>query len=219
MPTQRPLIEATSAVSVLGLFLTVSFLVMGTGGQAANGQRLCTVDAVSGMAAEVAVDADWQPVGEGESVPENARIRTGPDTRLHISCDDGISVTIGTATEVLLGGLIGASGPDRNIGVRLMSGIAGFVAPRHSWNKFEVATEVAIASVRSTEWLVESDSEGTTAIFTRRGRVDVLAGSTQLSLGAGEGVTVSADAIAAPVKVWSTARIAKAGEALGYNWK
>ena len=110
MPTRLPLIEATSAVGVLGFFLTLSFLVMGTGGQAVNGQRLCTVDAVSGMAAEVAVDAGWQPVGEGESVPADARIHTGPDTRLHISCDDGISVTIGTATEVLLNGLIGASG-------------------------------------------------------------------------------------------------------------
>ena len=219
MHKRLPLIDATSAVCVLGLCLTLVFRVMGTGAQAADGQRLCTVDAVSGMAAEVAVDMGWQPVGEGQPLPADARIRTGADTRLHISCDDGIAVTIGTATEVSLNGLIGASGPDRNIGVRLMSGIAGFVAPQHSWNKFEVATEVAIASVRSTEWLVESDSEGTTAIFTRRGRVDVLAGSTQLSLGAGEGVTVSADAIAAPVKVWSTARIAKAGEALGYNWK
>ena len=61
-----------------------------------------------------------------------------------------------------------------------MPGIAGFVAPQRSWNKFEVATEVAIASVRSTEWLVESDLEGTTAIFTRRGHVDVQVGSAQL---------------------------------------
>ncbi|MGV8989632.1 MAG: FecR domain-containing protein [Cypionkella sp.] len=179
---------------------------------------MCTVDAMSGGTAQVAVNGQWQPIIKGAAVTSAARVRTGPDTRMHLSCDDGISVTIGTATDISLNGLVGMSGPDHTIGLHLFSGITGIVAPKRTWDKFEVATDVAIASVRSTEWLVESDKDGG-AVFTRRGRVEVLAGGVLSSLGVGEGVTVSADAVAGPVKVWSAARVAKAGSALGYEWK
>lgn len=181
-------------------------------------QRSCTVDAVSGALAEVSINQQWQPIARGQAVPIDARVRTGPDTRMHLSCDDGIAVTVGVATEIALDGLVGPSGPEHSIGLHLFSGITGIVAPRRNWDKFEVATDVAIASVRSTEWLVESDKEGG-AVFTRRGRVEVQAGGAKVSLGAGKGVTVSAKAVAGPVKTWSAKRLAEAGRALGYDWK
>lgn len=201
-----------------GLLLALTLQSGAAAAQLADVQRACTVDALSGGLAEVAVNQQWQPLALGQAVPIDARVRTGPDTRMHLGCDDGISVTIGAATEITLKGLVGPSGPDHSIGLHLFSGITGIVAPKRSWAKFEVATDVAIASVRSTEWLVESDKEGG-AVFTRRGRVDVQAGGKRVSVGAGKGVSVTAAGVAGPVKTWSKARISEAGRALGYDWK
>lgn len=219
MPMRLPRKSRVGAVHRSGVVLAMALLAAGAPASASNSYRKCTIDAVSGGSAQLAVGSGWQPVGVGESISVKARIRTGAETRLHISCDDGISVTVGTATEVSLNNLVGPSGHDRSIGLKLLSGIAGFLAPHRDWKKFDVATDVAIASVRSTEWLVGRDRDGTTAVFTRKGLVEVQVGSARLSVGAGGGVTISPDAVAGPVKTWGAARIAKAGKALGYDWQ
>lgn len=202
------------------LLLVVAASLSGvTAALAAGGERSCTLAAASGPPGEVFVAGSWQPLRERQAVARDARLRTGDATRLHIVCDDGIRVTVGVSTEIVLGGLVGPAGADRTIGMRLFSGIAGFVAPKRDWGAFEVTTKVAIASVRSTEWLVESSADEGTAVFTRKGKVEVQAGGATLSLGAGKGVTVAPSGAPGPVKIWAAARIAKDNAALGYDWQ
>lgn len=190
-----------------------------TAALAAGDERSCTLTEMSGRPGEVLVAGSWQQLQERQVVDRDARLRTGDATRIHIVCDDGIRITVGVSTEILLGGLVGPAGTDRTIGVKLLSGIAGFVAPERSWGVFKVTTDVAIASVRSTEWLVETSADKGTAVFTRKGVVEVRAGGATFSLGAGEGVTINASGAADPVKVWGAARIAQANAALGYDWQ
>lgn len=201
------------------LLVVAASLTDATAALAAGGERSCTLAAASGPPGEIFAAGSWQPLREGQAVDRDARLRTGDATRLHIVCDDGIRVTVGVSTEIVLGGLVGPAGADRTIGVRLLSGIAGFVAPKRDWRAFEVTTKVAIASVRSTEWLVESSADEGTAVFTRKGKVAVQAGGATLSLAAGKGVTVAASGAPGPVKIWAAERIAKDNAALGYDWK
>lgn len=201
------------------LLLAAASLIGATATIAAGGERSCTLRAESGPPGEIFVAGSWQPLQQGQAVDRDARLRTGDATRMHIVCDDGIRVTVGVSTEIVLGGLVGPTGADRTIGVKLLSGIAGFVAPERNWGAFEVATDLAIASVRSTEWLVETSADEGTAVFTRKGMVDVQASGATLSLGAGQGVTVAASGAAEAVKIWGAARIAQANAALGYDWQ
>lgn len=203
-----------------GAGLAMVLALVGLGARAADTQRACSVDGMSrGGEAQLAVKGQWQPIAKGQVLAPDARLRTGPNTRLHVTCDDGIAVTIGVATEIALTGLVGAAGPDRSIVMHLTAGSTGIVAPRHTWDRFEVATDVAIASVRSTEWLVERDPDGTSSVFTRRGLVAVRAGGTEVAVNAGKGVSVSAGAVMGPVNTWSRAHIAESGRALGFDWK
>lgn len=201
------------------LLLVVASLVGATAALAAGSERSCTLTDESDPPGEIFVAGSWQPLQEGQAVDRDAHLRTGDATRMHIVCDDGIRVTVGVSTEILLGGLVGPAGADRTIGVKLLTGIAGFVAPERNWGAFEVTTDVAVTSVRSTEWLVETSVDEGTAVFTRKGMVDVQASGATLTLGAGQGVTVAASGTMGAVATWGAARIAQVNAALGYDWQ
>jgi hypothetical protein len=186
---------------------------------AAEGTRSCAVDAVEGETARYWESGVWSGVAEGLAIPVEAKIATGPEDRVRIVCDDGVVVTVGAATEVNLEQLAGPAGRDRNVFVQLLEGIVGVLAPARSWGRFEVRTPVAIASVRSTEWLVENMA-GEAAVFVRDGRVavDVRDGG-RVTLAAGEGITVAADGAPGEVKTWGAARIERSTAALGFDWR
>jgi ferric-dicitrate binding protein FerR (iron transport regulator) len=157
---------------------------------------------------------DGAAVAKGANVAAGAVVVTGPDTRIEITCDDGVVVTVGTATQLDLGNL---PAPDDggNIVLRLLRGISGFDVPRRTWDSFQVETDLAIASVRSTAWLVESKKN--TAVFVRRGAVEVSAADAKVLLTEGQGVDVTVEGLG-PTAVWGEPRIRRAGDALGFGW-
>jgi hypothetical protein len=161
----------------------------------------------------------------GQDIPVNATVKTGPNSRVVLQCDDKTIITVGPDTEIALDDLVGKAGPEHNVLIRLLRGIVGIVAPNRTWNKFEVETSVAIASVRSTEWLVESSLESGTAVFVTVGSVDVQAAQQAYILMKGEGVTLQdtvtkgLEPVVAEVKSWGEKRIAKSRSALGFDWE
>lgn len=205
---------ARTAFAGLALAAAVSAL------PAAAVARDCSVDAAEGAEIRSWHNGAWSGLATGARIPPEAKVVTGPGSRVNISCDDGIVITIGPGTEVNLERLAGASGPGTSVLLQLVEGIIGLVAPQRSWSVFEVRTPVAIASVRSTEWLVELAPSGEAAVFVRAGVVAVRSNSgSPSSLGPGEGITVAADGAAGPVKTWRAARIAQATGAVGFGWK
>lgn len=153
-------------------------------------------------------------------VSPETKIATGPDARVRIVCGEANVITIGSATEVNLEELALSSGPQRNVVLQLMQGIVGIFAPKRDWDRFEIRTPVAIASVRSTKWLMEHDNIDGAAVFVRAGQVVVdMVGGKRAVLGPGEGVSVSASAVAGDVKTWGQARIARSMAALGFDWQ
>ena len=61
--------------------------------------------------------------------------------------------------------------PNGSIGMSLHRGIARFLAPVRTWGTFNVFGPVAVASVRSTEWIMETPKHGTN-VFVLDGVVD-----------------------------------------------
>ena len=63
---------------------------------------------------------------------------------------------------------------DESAALAREAGIARFLAPVKSWGAFNVFGPVAVASVRSTEWIMETPKKGTN-VFVIKGTVQVRA--------------------------------------------
>ena len=182
--------------------------------------RTCVAEAVEGDTANYWNDGTWAELREGQPLDPESKVSTGGNTRVKITCDDGVVVTVGVETELNLEQLAGTAGRDRNVVLQLISGIVGLVAPERTWSRFEVRTPVAIASVRSTEWLVEHAVAEGAAVFVRTGRVVVsLRDGRAFTLGDGEGITISPGGVPGEVKTWGAPRIEQSTEALGFDWQ
>lgn len=177
--------------------------------------RECEVARLEGQTVRIWHEGSWSPLAPGPLPAGATKVETGRETRVEIRCDDGVVVTVGVATEVNLEVLSGAEADRGRAVLQLIRGIVGVVSGRG----FQVRTPLAIASARSTAWLVEHDAAEGSAVFVREGRVGVRAPSQAVVLGAGEGLTVPPSGAAAEVKTWGAPRIARSVEALGLGWR
>lgn len=183
----------------------------------AQDPRFCQVEAIEGEGAYGWAAGEWEPLRTGQAVAFEGKVSTDGQTRVKIGCGDGIVVAIGTATEVNLETLVSQSD---DVILQLLNGIVGLIAPGERAGGFMVRTPVAIASVRSTEWLVEHEPADGSAVFVRAGRVGVAArAGGRATLGAGEGVSVAPDGTAGEVKTWGEARIERSTARLGFGWQ
>jgi hypothetical protein len=139
-----------------------------------------------------------------------------------IACDDGIVVTVGTSTEVNLATLLAPEGEqDETVVIQLLSGAAAVAASARRWLGFDLRAPLAIASVRSTEWLALHDPQEGTAFFVRSGSVRVrpLVPGRPVVLEAGEGVDIPPGGPIGEVKEWGGTRIEAVGARLGFDWR
>lgn len=188
--------------------------VIGLAEPAAAAERTCQV-------AEVAPKATLSHGGKltdvtvGAALSAKDVLKTGPSGRVEVACSDGTHVTVGPDTEIGLGSLIGEQGDNASIGMSLHRGIARFLAPVRTWGTFNVFGPVAVASVRSTEWIMETPKRGTN-VFVMQGVVEVQSkrgGTVQLS--PTYGVDVAADGTMAAPKKWGAKRVADVMQRLG----
>lgn len=182
--------------------------------------RTCTMTRSEGDSISLRTDGAWKPIRSGALPAGALTIRTGPQSRAEIICSDGVELTVGADTTVDLQKLIGRAGPSENVLIRLIRGVIGAVAPHRNWSRFDIAAPLAIASVRSTAWLVSHDPEQGSAAFVREGVVMVasLTSRQTMSLSAGEGVDFDPHG-ARPKRVWAARRVAAAGARLGFGWR
>lgn len=184
-----------------------------------TGDRSCSVTGLEGNAFAQAPSGPTREIFADEPISAGERIVTGAASRLEILCDDGIRITVGPQSELDLTDLVGSGQPETSILLRLMGGIAGFLAPEGNRTDFDVETDLAIASVRSTEWIVASSSEAGTAVFVASGVVDVTTAGDSYALSEGEGIDVSPNGSASAVRVWPPARIERSRDSLGFSWR
>jgi hypothetical protein len=147
-------------------------------------------------------------LGPGSAIFAADILRTGPDGKVLILCRDGLRLAIGSGTEVAVRTyLVDAPSGALQVALGLLRGIVRLIGGdslRRQW--IEVDTRTAVASVRSTEWLVESTPKGT-GVLSLVGAVEVvgLAGGRVL-LQPGEGTDVPPGRPPNPPARWGAPR-------------
>ena len=149
------------------------------------------------------------PLAEGDPVFQGDRLRTGPGSKVRIECADGLVVVIGPATEVSVadyfdGGEAGGLG----LVLGLLEGIVRLARPvaRRAF-RIDVRSRTAVASVRSTEWVVEARPAAGTGVLALVGRVEVEAYAGGIvELDAGFGTDVAPDQTPRLPARWGEAR-------------
>jgi hypothetical protein len=187
-------------------------------GATASAAPFCAVTGLEGGTASVLRAEMREALSPGVLAGTDGAIETGPGTRLQVTCDDGTIVTVGPDSRVDLSDLLSDSGQEPSVIVQLLEGIAGFVASEPEGADFEVHTPVAVAAVRSTEWLVEHAQEAGTSVFVRSGSVAVSNAVETFVLQPGEGITVARDSVLRPLARWGRERIDRSNGALGFGW-
>ncbi|MFO1059802.1 MAG: FecR family protein [Dongiaceae bacterium] len=183
-------------------------LVLGAGGARAADGPGCAVSRQVGTATLLRGAATLD-VAPAMPVEPGDHVTTGPGSRLEITCRDGSTLALGERTTLSLAILDDSGGGLRKALLRLVEGIVRIGLPEETpWNRFDVVTPTAIASARSTVWIVEFAKDDT-AVFVARGRVDV--GSREhggtVTLDPGQGTDVRDSAPPTPPKRWGQARI------------
>jgi hypothetical protein len=194
-------------ISKRGLLAVLAGVLISAGPALAE-TRSCQIERVAGTAS-VTQDGTRSPAKPGTVLGESDMIRTGDNGMVEVLCSDETKITIGAATELNLGSLVGEQGKDETIAMSLHRGIARFLAPVRTWGTFNVFGPAAVASVRSTEWVMETPKRGTN-VLVLKGRVEVRAKTSEgWILGPTYGVDVTADGKMGEPKVWGEARVKK----------
>jgi hypothetical protein len=150
-----------------------------------------------------------QPVRPSMPLRQGDQLITGAGGRVEMRCPDGSSLVVGERSTVRLSIFVTDDRP-HNAAIEVLEGIVRTLLPRgHTWERFDIVTRTAVASVRSTVWIVDVKPD-TTGVFVEDGGVLVSsrANQAQVYLTAGYGVDVGTQAAPLEIKVWGAARIA-----------
>jgi hypothetical protein len=123
-------------------------------------------------------------------------------------CPDGSTLVVGERSTVRLTIFVTGDRP-HNAVVELLEGIVRALLPGgHTWERFDIVTRTAVASVRSTDWIVDAKAD-TTGVFVEDGNVLVSsrANQAQIYLPAGFGVDVGTQPAPLQARAWAPARV------------
>jgi hypothetical protein len=171
-----------------------------------------TVEALVGTAVVTRYETGAAgPLTVGAELFEGDRIRTDAGARLRLTLRDGSVLICGEATGLTLNRALYAPEQDsRNFLVRASFGIVrAVVGLLASPSAFEMHTNTAVISVRGTEWIAEAKPDAT-AVVSLEGQVGVRNVDPSVpgavTLGPGEGVTVTTGTPPPAPTVWGDAR-------------
>lgn len=187
----------------------------GTHAVHAQPAEACVVHRVDGDATISARGAGSHVATPGLGIGRNATLSTGADTRVTLTCPDGLEVVLGPDSTLTVSGLL--DGAERPFGLRLMDGIAGFLFGKTGGDGVQVRTPSAVAAVRSTEWAMRVQDRAT-AVFARDGVVFVGASDQTVMLKPGDGIDVTNTGEPGSIKQWGQGRIDMFATLLGPDW-
>lgn len=149
-----------------------------------------------------------QAVRPSMPLRQSDQLITGLGGRMEVRCPDGSSLVVGERSTVRLSIFITDNRP-HNAVVEVLEGIVRALLPSgHTWERFDVVTKTAVASVRSTVWIVDVKPDST-GVFVEDGNVLVSsrANQAQVYLPAGFGVDVGPQAAPMEIKAWGATRV------------
>jgi hypothetical protein len=184
-----------------------SAVVLGLPQTALGQERVCIAARVAGEATIHRGSAS-QPVRPAMALHQGDRLVTGAGGRVEMRCPDGSSLVVGERSSVHLAIFITDTGR-HNAVVEVLEGIVRALLPSgHTWERFDIVTRTAVASVRSTVWIVDAKPEAT-GVFVESGGVLVSSrvNQAQVFLQPGYGVDVGTQAAPLEARQWGQARI------------
>lgn len=149
-----------------------------------------------------------EPLAVGAALFVDDEVRTGADGRIVVESDAGLKLVIGAASEVRIRRWLLDQRQSRiDVVLGMVTGILRLLGePTDKSRTVEVQTRAAVASVRSTEWVVEATGAGT-AVLSIEGAVAVRSPEGGVTLQPGDGTDVRlTGAPTAPVP-WGQARV------------
>jgi hypothetical protein len=152
--------------------------------------------------------ATRQPVRPSMPLRQGDQLITGAGGRIEMSCPDGSSLVVGNRSTVRLSIFVTDNRP-HGAAIEVLEGIVRTLLPRgHTWERFDIVTRTAVASVRSTTWIVDTKPD-TTGVFVEDGNVLVSsrANQAQVHLAAGYGVDVGTRPAPLETRAWGAARV------------
>src|SRR5689334_3086186 len=152
--------------------------------------------------------ATTQPVRPSMPLRQGDQLVTGVGGRVEMRCPDGSSLVVGERSTVRLSIFITDQRP-QNAVVELLEGIVRTLLPGgHTWERFDIVTRTAVASVRSTMWIVDVKADST-GVFVEDGNVLVSsrADQAQIYLPAGYGVDIGGRPAPLESRLWGAARV------------
>jgi hypothetical protein len=193
---RRKWITWTTAIGGTVVAIVAAVLVITAGPTRAT--QFATLHPVRGtVEVRVAEDGEFAPGTEGQTLPEGATVRTGPDGRAEIEYFDSSLTRLDGETEYTLVEL--STDPDRpNSNVirgKLGKGrtLNRVVALTESEGRFETETPTAVAAVRGTDYLAWIRRDGTEDVWVISGELGIETGEQSLAPTEGQGVTVNTD--------------------------
>lgn len=157
--------------------------------------------------------SDVLPLAIGVALYQDDRLTTDADSRVEIKAVDGSILVIGGSSRVSLANFDTAAAEGGAAAlIELFEGILRIdLSDDSAWDRFEVRTNTAIASVRSTQWIVEA-LPAKSAVFVVDGIVTVTdrIGRGAVELMAGDGTDIPFGAQPGAPKKWGKRRVAAA---------
>jgi hypothetical protein len=146
-------------------------------------------------------------VGGGERLVAGDRLVTGVGSRVLLQLDGGLGVVVAASSDVAVARAAVAADGAWSIVLDLARGLLRAVlTPPPEGSGVDVRTALAVTSVRSTEWTVETGADGT-AVFARDGEVTVTGNGAAVVLRPGEGTDVRPGAAPTPPVAWGAPRV------------
>lgn len=169
--------------------------------------QIADVSAVSGTV-ELLRSGTRLALAKGASLHGNDQIVTSDDGRAEIAFTDGSTLVIGNSSSLIVRKFDVAADQSRSGLIDLLQGIVRMALRPGPDTRVDIATHTAIASVRSTEWIVEAKPD-TSAVFVITGRVTVAGNGVpgEVVLDPGEGTDVKADEPPSAPKAWGISRV------------
>ena len=206
MSHMHPAFARRQARRLAALAFTLGILFVTSLPAAAQSIRTCAVSRLVGEAVVIR-EGIYSRLEPKLRLRPSDRISTAAGAKLEITCSDGIIVVVAESSSLDIGRLSDQGTTDAAL--EILEGIVRFILPeRRTPGRFEVTTPTAVASVRSTDWLIQMTPRGT-GVLVIRGRVAVQGrvGGPTTELAPGEGVDVAPGAVAPPAARWGQARV------------
>ncbi|MFW5679417.1 MAG: hypothetical protein ACOC3D_04080 [Pseudomonadota bacterium] len=175
----------------------------------ASAQESAPVGRIAALQGQVTLEGAGgrASVAGGERLAAGDRLVTGVGSRVLLQIDGGLGVVVAASSEMMVERAVATVDGPWSIVLDLARGLlrAVLTAPAEG-GAVDVRTALAVTSVRSTEWTVETGAAGT-AVFARDGEVTVTGNGASVVLRSGEGTDVRPGEPPTPPVAWGPPRV------------